>query len=685
MSNTNTNLQAQTSNALYNVIMEAGGKDHPPMLALGSSKTTTEGYMENYKNVSKDIRDQLNAEAEAIRIILIGIDNDIYSTVDACLNACEINRGIAIVNSSTPTYDQEPEMVAKDVALSKEKEIDKLMALISLSFKKIYKPTNNNLRTSSNTSRENQDNTPRINRCTGHVARECKKPKRAKDVAYHKEKMLLCKQKEAGFQLNVEQADWRDDINDEPEDQELEAHYITGIRYAKPYTLRGHPPRSPALVLSLIPSHFCNYKEMEKASGMAKALGDTNITIDSLDMCNNGETDDQDDDDLAKERYLLASLIEKLKCKIDDIKNHLNKFQVELDRYHDVNYASKVEIDCAKAKRNLMSYKIESEKSSNEYTRKINDLSQTISDMKKELFAHQETIFIMSQEKEAQIKFYKTREDKEIDKVIDLENKVKVLDNIVYKTEIILFIVDSGCSKHMTKNLKLLSNFVENFLGMMKFGNNQIALILGYGDLVQGNITIKRFYYVEGLNHNLFSFGQFCDTDLEVAFRKSTCYIRDLKGNDLLTGSHGTDLYSITLQDTSTPNLICLMAKALSSQAWLWHRRLSHLNFYTINLLSKYDVVTRLPKLKFIKDHLCYSCELRKAKRKSFHTNTNPSSKRRLQLLHMDLCGPMRVESINGKKYVLVIVDDYSRYTWTHVLRSKDKTPEVLIDFLRLV
>ncbi|GJT65378.1 retrovirus-related pol polyprotein from transposon TNT 1-94 [Tanacetum coccineum] len=257
-----------------------------------------------------------------------------------------------------------------------------------------------------------------------------------------------------------------------------------------------------------------------------------------------------------------------------------------------------------------------------------------------------------------------------------------IFDGLV---EIVLFIVDSGCSKHMTGNLKLLTNFVEKFLGTVKFGNDQIAPILGYGDLVQGTITIKRVYYVEGLNHNLFSVGQFCDADLEVAFRKSTCYIRDLKGNDLLTGSRGTDLYSISLQDSTTPNPICLMAKATSSQAWLWHRRLSHLNFDTINLLSKNNIVNGLPKLKFVKDHLCSSCELGKAKRKSFHTKTTPSSKRRLQLLHMDLCGPMRVESINGKKYVLVIVDDYSRYTWTHFLRSKDETPGVLIDFLTLV
>nr|GFA53455.1 retrovirus-related Pol polyprotein from transposon TNT 1-94 [Tanacetum cinerariifolium] len=248
-----------------------------------------------------------------------------------------------------------------------------------------------------------------------------------------------------------------------------------------------------------------------------------------------------------------------------------------------------------------------------------------------------------------------------------------------------LFIIDSGCSKHMTGNLKLLINFVEMFLGTVKFGNDQIAPILGYGDLVQGAVTIKRVYYVEGLNYNLFSVAQFCDADLEVVFRKSTCYIRDLKGNDLRTGSHGIDLYSITLQDTNCPNPICLMDKASSSQAWLWHRRLSHLNFNTINLLSKNDIVVGLPKLKFVKDHLCSSCELGKAKRKSFHTKLTPSSKRRLQLLHRDLCGPMRVASINGKRYVLVIVDDHSRYTWNHFLRSKDETPEVLIDFLRLV
>ncbi|GKC66202.1 retrovirus-related pol polyprotein from transposon TNT 1-94 [Tanacetum coccineum] len=147
--------------------------------------------------------------------------------------------------------------------------------------------------------------------------------------------------------------------------------------------------------------------------------------------------------------------------------------------------------------------------------------------------------------------------------------------------KIIMFIVNSRCSKHMTGNLKLLVNFVENFLGTVWFGNDQFAPIIGYGDL------------------------------------KSACYVRDLKRNDILTGSCGSDLYLITLQETTSPNPICLMAKATSSQAWLWHLRISHLNFDTINLLSKNDIVTGLPKLKFIKDHLCSSYELGKAKRKS--------------------------------------------------------------------
>ncbi|GKB52210.1 hypothetical protein Tco_0902963 [Tanacetum coccineum] len=270
------------------------------------------------------------------------------------------------------------------------------MALISLSFKKIYKPTNNNLRTSSNTSRANQDNSPRITK---------------------------------------EQADWKDDTDDEPEDHELEAHYLymAQIQEVTLDAAENSGPIFDAEPLQKVQNDDDNYNVF---------ANDKEFPV-QPESINDTYLDEQ-------ERDLLAFLIEKLKCEIDESKdrnkllessnktlvdklNDLKKFQAELDRYHDVNYASKVEIECAKAKGELISHKLSFEKSFNEYTRKINDLNQMISEIKKELIAHQETISIMSQEKEAQKKFYKTREDKEIEKVIALENKIKVLDDIVYK------------------------------------------------------------------------------------------------------------------------------------------------------------------------------------------------------------------------------------------------------------
>ncbi|GJR22549.1 retrovirus-related pol polyprotein from transposon TNT 1-94 [Tanacetum coccineum] len=269
---------------------------------------------------------------------------------------------------------------------------------------------------------------------------------------------------------------------------------------------------------------------------------------------------------------------------------------------------------------------------------------------------HEDYEYVKSLEKEVdELESEKDLKAQMQDKNIAISELKKLLRKLQRKAvetqivQLILFIVDSGCTKHMTG--------------------------------ISSCCEMSRL----NLNHNLFSVGQFCDVDLEVAFRKSTCFVRDLKGNDLLTGNRGSDLYTISLQETTSSTPICFMAKASPTQAWLWHRRLSHLNFDYITLLSKKDVVTGLPKLKYVKDQLCSSCEMSKAKRSSFKTKAVPSSKGRLNLLHMDLCGPMRVASINGKKYILVIVDDYSRYTWTLFLRSKDETPEVLKDFLTMI
>ncbi|GJU50175.1 retrovirus-related pol polyprotein from transposon TNT 1-94 [Tanacetum coccineum] len=177
--------------------------------------------------------------------------------------------------------------------------------------------------------------------------------------------------------------------------------------------------------------------------------------------------------------------------------------------------------------------------------------------------------------------------------LFDANHDKCVLDYVhdVNVVQIILWYLDSGCSKHMTKNRSQLTNFVNKFLSTVKFGNNQMAKIMVYGDYHTGNVTICRVYYVEGLGHNLFFVGQFCESDLEVAFCKHTCFVCNLEGVDLLTGSCGTNLYTLSIGDMLKSSPICLLSKASKTKSWLWHRFLSHLKFGTINQLAKQGLV----------------------------------------------------------------------------------------------
>nr|GFB16293.1 hypothetical protein [Tanacetum cinerariifolium] len=190
----------------------------------------------------------------------------------------------------------------------------------------------------------------------------------------------------------------------------------------------------------------------------------------------------------------------------------------------------------------------------------------------------------------------------------------------------------------------------------VRFRNDQIAKIMDYGDYQLGNVIISWVYYVEGLDHNLFSVGQFCDSDLEVAFRKHTFYVWNLDGDDLLSGLRDRNLYTISLDD---------MLKS--------------------SPISKKGLVRGLPKLKFKKDNLCSVCSLGKSKKSSHKPKADDINQEKVYLLHMDLCGPMRVETINGKKYILVIVDDYSRFTWVNFLRLKDEASKVIIKCLKQI
>nr|GFB77675.1 integrase, catalytic region, zinc finger, CCHC-type, peptidase aspartic, catalytic [Tanacetum cinerariifolium] len=166
-------------------------------------------------------------------------------------------------------------------------------------------------------------------------------------------------------------------------------------------------------------------------------------------------------------------------------------------------------------------------------------------------------------------------------------------------------------------------------MGTVRFGNDHVAAIMGFGDLQWGNILITMVYLVEGLGHNLFSLGQFYDSDLEVAFRKNACFVRNLEGVDLLKGDRSTNLYTINLHVMASASPICLMAQASS---------------------IKNDLVSGLPKFKNHKEYFCPSCEQGKSKRASNPPKSVPNSRQRLHLLHMDLCGPMRIANINGKR-----------------------------------
>ncbi|GKC04666.1 hypothetical protein Tco_0996276 [Tanacetum coccineum] len=447
MSNTNNNLQTQTLSALYNAIMEAGGKDRPPLLTPGNyykwipnptldtpdtdggNQTHPERVKESYVTISEEIKKKIDAESEAVQIILIGIDNDIYSIVDACPNAMEMwkaierlkqgdsinvqdletslfwelgkftsrdgktldsyysqfykmmnklvrnqcivtnhqnevneiraerlartanplalvaqhqsvyqpqtnptnytqssstrsqattrNNGKAITNSPPPTYDPEPE----DEACSKEKEIDKLMTLILI--------TNKGTGYDRQTGQYDNQRAVNVVGARENVARECKKEKRPKDSAYHKEKMLLCKKEEAEIQLSAEQADWRDDSDDEPKDHELEAHYMymAKVQEVIPENANNSGPIFDTKPFKKVHTADDNYnvfanerqhpEQPESINNIyVMEQDDKNISPDSSNICSDEEEADQDDD-LEKERALLASSVKKLKCEID--------------------------------------------------------------------------------------------------------------------------------------------------------------------------------------------------------------------------------------------------------------------------------------------------------------------------------------------------------------------------------
>ncbi|GJZ50521.1 retrovirus-related pol polyprotein from transposon TNT 1-94 [Tanacetum coccineum] len=726
-----------------------------------------------------------------------------YSHAPTGTKGKEVAKPRTPLSLSASEEDSDPEQAHRD------KDMQKSIALIAKYFTKIYKPTNNNLRTSSNSKNKNVDSTPRTENdrqtrqfsfnCKeyGHFAKECRKPKRVKDYSYHKEKMMLCKHEEKCVPLSAEQSDWLQTTDEESDEKELEAHYLymAKIQEVLQVTDDNSGPTYDTEPMERVSTnneynvfakdnqHSEQHESINNTYIMEKF--DSNIILDHSDNCNNEFEDDQNvDPNDEDERVQLANLIANLKLDIDENKkiqnqlrkenatlthelneskyaltesnntrdrcrNALHQKEVKLEKYITykncqlekeeiehllMHLAEKTRVNASKFERMLkeemfddLQYVQSLEKELDELQYDENEFSNEYDLLLQECLIN--NIMCAALSFVADIDEYSEMACKYLEKVKECE----CLEIKLSRQHEILTNEKVWKEQHSTSFQELREKYfeIQDLKAQLQDRNIAIRVIHNTSvsrpqlrsnqvkdKVVQNNSQVKikqkevedhriissisnKSKSVTACNDSLKSGTSndkvVCATCGKCVFNSDhdACVSRFLndvnarskkpQGNDLLTGNRGSDLYIISLQESSSPTPICFLAKASPTQAWLWHRRLSHLNFDTINLLSKNDIVKGLPKLKFIKDQLCLSCEIGKAKRSSFKSLTVTRSKKRLNLLHVELCGPMRIETINGNKYILVIIDDYSRYTWMIFLRSKDETPELLKDFLKMI
>ncbi|GJU35825.1 putative ribonuclease H-like domain-containing protein [Tanacetum coccineum] len=253
-------------------------------------------------------------------------------------------------------------------------------------------------------------------------------------------------------------------------------------------------------------------------------------------------------------------------------------------------------------------------------------------------------------------------------------------------------IIDSGCSRHMTGNKAYLADFQDFNGGPVAFGGSK-GYITGKGKIKTGKLDFEDVSFVKELQpFNLFSVSQICDKKNKVLFTDTECLVLspDFKLPDenqiLLKVPRQNNMYSFNLENiVPLGGLACLIAKATTDESNLWHRRLGHVNFKNLNRLVKGNLVRGLPTKLFQNDHTCVACQKGKQHKASCKAKLVSSISQPLQLLHMDLFGPTSIRSINHKTYCLVITDDFSRFSWTFFLRTKDETSAILKDFIRQI
>ncbi|GJV53047.1 putative ribonuclease H-like domain-containing protein [Tanacetum coccineum] len=251
-------------------------------------------------------------------------------------------------------------------------------------------------------------------------------------------------------------------------------------------------------------------------------------------------------------------------------------------------------------------------------------------------------------------------------------------------------VIDSGCSRHMTGNMSYLTDYEEIDGGYVAFGGNpKGGKITGKSTIKTGNLDFENVYFVRELKFNLFSVSQMCDKKNSVLFNDTECIVLSPnfklidESQVLLRVPRKNNMYSVDLKNiVPKGGLTCLFAKATSDESKLWHRRLGHLNFKTMNKLVKGNLVRGLPSKLFENDQTCVACQKGKQHRASCKSKTENSISLPLHLLHMDLFGPTFVKSLMKKMYCLVVTDDFSRFTWVFFLATKDETSGILKSFI---
>nr|GFB79899.1 putative ribonuclease H-like domain-containing protein [Tanacetum cinerariifolium] len=251
-------------------------------------------------------------------------------------------------------------------------------------------------------------------------------------------------------------------------------------------------------------------------------------------------------------------------------------------------------------------------------------------------------------------------------------------------------VIDSGCLRHMTGNMSYLSDFEELNGGYVSFGGNpKGGKITSKGKIKTGKLDFDNLYFIKELKFNLFSVSQMCDKKNSVLFTDTECLVLsfDFKLPDesqvLLRVPIENNMYNVNLKNiVPSGDLTCLFTKATLDESNFWHRRLAHVNFKTLNILVKGNLVRGLPTKVFENDNSCVACKKGKQHRASCKTKPISFVDQPLFRLHMDLFGPTCVNSLNKKSYCLVITDDYSRFTWVFFLATKDETSPILKTFI---